>query len=220
MTTQMLSPVADHRRDEWPDDLLERLAAGDSALWADVVRAFRPCLLARASEVGLKPWQRQDMEQRVWLALLRNATSIRNPACLPGWLSTTARRTALTVLRGPFAAVSDATLLALSEEGRGLLPISPAMFEGPRAHLAVSLLTPEPILAAGLDLSGDTLHLGASRIASGTADFWTYNLGLHGGVFVATCLLLIKKHWNLGLLPSFRRALPTDKATATQTHTP
>lgn len=99
MTTQMLSPVADHRRDEWPDDLLERLAAGDSVLWADVVRAFRPCLLARASEVGLKPWQRQDMEQRVWLALLRNATSIRNPACLPGWLSTTARRTALTVLR-------------------------------------------------------------------------------------------------------------------------
>ena len=74
MTTQMLSPVADHRRDEWPDDLLERLAAGDSVLWADVVRAFRPCLLARASEVGLKSWQRQDMEQRVWLALLRNAT--------------------------------------------------------------------------------------------------------------------------------------------------
>lgn len=64
------------------------------------------------------------------------------------------------------------------------------------------------------------VNLGASRIASGTADFWTYNLGLHGGVFVATCLLLIKKHWNLGLLPSFRRALPTDKATATQTHTP
>jgi ATP-dependent helicase/nuclease subunit A len=47
------------------------------------------------------------------------------------------RLAALTVLRGPFAAVSDATLLALSEEGRGLLPVSSAMFEGPRAHLAV-----------------------------------------------------------------------------------
>lgn len=99
MTSQMLSPVAKLRHDEWPDDLLQRLTAGDSALWADVVRAFRPCLLARASEVGLKPWQRQDMEQRVWLALLQNATAIRNPACLPGWLSTTARRTALTLLR-------------------------------------------------------------------------------------------------------------------------
>lgn len=44
---------------------------------------------------------------------------------------------ALTVLRGPFAAVSDTTLLALSEEGRGLLPVSSAMFEGPRVHLAV-----------------------------------------------------------------------------------
>lgn len=99
MTTQMLSPAADDRRDAWPDDMLERLAAGDSALWADVVRAFRPCLLARASEFRLKPWQRQDLEQRVWLALLRNATSIRNPACLPGWLSTTARRSALNLLR-------------------------------------------------------------------------------------------------------------------------
>lgn len=99
MTTQVLSPVVHSRHDEWPDDLLDRIAAGDPALWADVVRAFRPCLLARASEVGLKPWQRQDMEQRVWLTLLQNATSIRNPACLPGWLSTTARRTALSLVR-------------------------------------------------------------------------------------------------------------------------
>lgn len=99
MTTQMLSPIANHSREDWPDDLLERLAAGDPAVWADVVRAFRPCLLARASELRLRPWQRQDLEQRVWLALLQHATSIRNPACLPGWLSTTARRMALTLLR-------------------------------------------------------------------------------------------------------------------------
>lgn len=98
MTTKTPGPVA-RDRDEWPDDLLDRLAAGDSAIWADVVRAFRPCLLARASEVGLKPWQRQDLEQRVWLALLQYAGSIRNPACLPGWLSTTARRTALSLIR-------------------------------------------------------------------------------------------------------------------------
>ncbi len=99
MTTQTPGPVAKPHRDAWPDDLLQRLAAGDSALWADVVRAFRPCLLARAAEVGLKPWQRQDLEQRVWLALFQHAGSIRDAACLPGWLSTTARRTALSLLR-------------------------------------------------------------------------------------------------------------------------
>ncbi len=98
MTTDTISPAANHRREPWPDDLLERLADSDSAVWEEVVRAFRPCLLARAAQAGLKPWQRQDLEQRVWLALLQHARSIRNPACLPGWLSTTARRMALTLL--------------------------------------------------------------------------------------------------------------------------
>jgi len=40
---------------------------------------------------------------------------------------------ALTVLRGPFAGVSDATLLALTEPGRGLTRVSAGMLEGPRA---------------------------------------------------------------------------------------
>lgn len=99
MTSQTLGPVGERQRREWPDDLLQRLAAGEPTVWEDVVRAFRPCILARASQVRLKPWQRQDLEQRVWLALFQHATSIRNPACLPGWLSTTARRTALSLLQ-------------------------------------------------------------------------------------------------------------------------
>lgn len=40
------------------------------------------------------------------------------------------------------------------------------------------------------------VNLGASRIASDTADFWTFNLALHGGVFLLTGLLLLKRHWN------------------------
>ncbi|MEO8544593.1 MAG: LPS export ABC transporter permease LptF [Betaproteobacteria bacterium] len=60
------------------------------------------------------------------------------------------------------------------------------------------------------------VNLGASRVSSGTADFWTFNLALHGGVFALTCLLLLKKHWNLSLLPSYRRSIPTN-ITATRT---
>ncbi|MCP5282715.1 MAG: LPS export ABC transporter permease LptF [Rhodoferax sp.] len=63
------------------------------------------------------------------------------------------------------------------------------------------------------------VNLGASRISSGTADFWTFNLGLHGGVFMVTCLLLFKKHWNIRLLPSFRRTRIPDTATVTTTRT-
>lgn len=50
------------------------------------------------------------------------------------------------------------------------------------------------------------LNLGASRIASGTADFWSFNLALHGGVFLLTGTLLAIRHWSLGLRPPRRRA--------------
>lgn len=98
MTSQTLSRDQNRQRHQWPDDVLERLAEGDAAMWEDVIRAFRPCILARAAQAGLKPWQRQDLEQRVWLTLFQHATSIRDPACLPGWLSTTARRMAFNLL--------------------------------------------------------------------------------------------------------------------------
>jgi len=45
------------------------------------------------------------------------------------------RLAALTVLRGPFASVSDTTLVALTDPGRGLRRVSSTMLEGPRAHL-------------------------------------------------------------------------------------
>ncbi len=57
------------------------------------------------------------------------------------------------------------------------------------------------------------VNLGASRIAAGASEFWSYNLALHGGVFVCTALLLFKKHWNLSLLPRLRRsAEPTARS--------
>lgn len=43
------------------------------------------------------------------------------------------------------------------------------------------------------------INLGSSRIASGTAQFSTFNLALHGGVFALTCSWLAARHWNLGL---------------------
>jgi RNA polymerase sigma factor (sigma-70 family) len=43
--------------------------------------------------------------QRTWVLLFRNADRIHDAACLPGWLSTTARREALAVLRSQQRAV-------------------------------------------------------------------------------------------------------------------
>lgn len=50
------------------------------------------------------------------------------------------------------------------------------------------------------------VNLGASRIGTAGLGFWGFNLALHGGVFVCTALVLVAKHWNLGLrLRSTRR---------------
>ncbi len=59
------------------------------------------------------------------------------------------------------------------------------------------------------------VNLGASRIASGTADFWTFNLTLHGGAFVLTILWLLKRHWNWAIRrPRMRHAPVDDPASA------
>lgn len=43
------------------------------------------------------------------------------------------------------------------------------------------------------------VNMGASRIGTASTSFWGFNLALHGGVFFLTVLLLVVKHWNLGL---------------------
>ncbi len=52
------------------------------------------------------------------------------------------------------------------------------------------------------------VNLGASRIASGTSDFWRFQLALHGGAFLVTVLLLAKLHWNWTFASSLRRRRP------------
>jgi len=59
------------------------------------------------------------------------------------------------------------------------------------------------------------VNLGVSRIAAGASAFWSYNLALHGGVFIITALLLLKKHWNLRLLPRLRRSSEPTSRSAT-----
>lgn len=92
-TATLISPSSPDLTDR--SATVKRLADGDPELWEEVVRTYRPCVLAQAARFGLDAWQRQDLEQRVWLALYEHAPKIRDTACLPGWLSTTARRAAI-----------------------------------------------------------------------------------------------------------------------------
>jgi RNA polymerase sigma factor (sigma-70 family) len=91
-------PVVDRRH-------LLALAAGDDATWQTTVRRYEGMLRSAARVVLRSDSDVDEAVQRTWVLLLRNAARINDPQCLPGWLSTTARREALAILRAQQRAV-------------------------------------------------------------------------------------------------------------------
>jgi RNA polymerase sigma factor (sigma-70 family) len=79
--------------------LVRHAAMGDEVAWADIVRSYTPLLASVCRRFGLSGMDADDIGARVWLHLLANISRIRDPAALPGWLRTTARRECQAVLR-------------------------------------------------------------------------------------------------------------------------
>jgi RNA polymerase sigma factor (sigma-70 family) len=84
---------------------LQALAAGDEATWQATVRRYEGLLRSAARGVLRSDADVDEAVQRTWVLLLRNAARINDPQCLPGWLSTTARREALAILRAQQRAI-------------------------------------------------------------------------------------------------------------------
>jgi RNA polymerase sigma factor (sigma-70 family) len=84
---------------------LQALAAGDDATWQVTVRRYEGLLRSAARVVLRSDADVDEAVQRTWVLLLRNAARINDPQCLPGWLSTTARREALAILRAQQRAI-------------------------------------------------------------------------------------------------------------------
>jgi RNA polymerase sigma factor (sigma-70 family) len=78
---------------------LPALAAGCEETWAATVRRYEPLLRSAARVVLRSDADVDEAVQRTWVLLFRNASRILDPRALPGWLSTTARREALSILR-------------------------------------------------------------------------------------------------------------------------
>ncbi|MCW2741053.1 MAG: polymerase, sigma-24 subunit, subfamily [Blastococcus sp.] len=78
---------------------LTALAAGDEATWHLTVRRYEALLRSAARVVLRSDADVDEAVQRAWVLLFRNAARIKDPQALPGWLSTTARREALAILR-------------------------------------------------------------------------------------------------------------------------
>lgn len=79
--------------------LVQHAAGGDERAWTDIVRSYTPLLDSVCRHYGMSRVDTDDIVGRVWLHLLTSISRIREPAALPGWLRTTARRECQATIR-------------------------------------------------------------------------------------------------------------------------
>jgi RNA polymerase sigma factor (sigma-70 family) len=79
-------------------DLVTRARNGDAAAWVELVDRFVPLVWAICRRFRLQDTECDDVGQNVWLGLVEALPQLRDPAALPGWLTTTTRRECLRVV--------------------------------------------------------------------------------------------------------------------------
>ena len=100
-------------------DLVARAKAGDRQAWDALVERYAPLIWSICRRHRLGRADADDVGQSVWLRLVDQLDRVRDPAALPGWLATTARRECLRVLgavQGPRASVYALDVESLPDE--------------------------------------------------------------------------------------------------------
>jgi RNA polymerase sigma factor (sigma-70 family) len=97
-------------------DLVIRARNGDKQAWDALVERYSTLIWRICRRHRLGDADAEDVGQSVWLHLVDQLDTVRDPAALPGWLVTTTRRECLRILRatqGPLTAgfVLDADML-------------------------------------------------------------------------------------------------------------
>jgi RNA polymerase sigma factor (sigma-70 family) len=87
------------RNDSLVTDLLESAAGGVESAWQEIIRRYSPLVTSVCRGHRLSGADAEDVGGNVWLRLVTNLGTIRQPEALPGWLATTARRECLNLLR-------------------------------------------------------------------------------------------------------------------------
>ena len=78
--------------------LVSRVGEGDQDAWNELIERYAPLVWSICGRCQLSREDVDDVAQSVWLLLMENIGSLREPAALPGWLATTTRREALRIL--------------------------------------------------------------------------------------------------------------------------
>ena len=103
--------------------LVARVGDGDQEAWNELVERYAPLVWSICVRYRLSRQDIDDVGQSVWLRLVDQLDRVRDPAALPGWLATTARRECLRVLcatQGPHASVFARDVETLADERIGL----------------------------------------------------------------------------------------------------
>jgi len=85
-----------------PPDFAElvRLArGGDARAWEDIVHGLSGLVWRALADFGMSAADRQDVYAAAFFRLFERMETIREPSKLPGWIATTARNEARTLLR-------------------------------------------------------------------------------------------------------------------------
>ena len=104
-------------------DLVARARSGDKGAWDALVERYSTLIWSICRRHRLGRADADDVSQSVWLRLLDQLDRVRDPAALPGWLATTARRECLRVLsaaHGSHAAMYARDIESLPDERAGL----------------------------------------------------------------------------------------------------
>jgi RNA polymerase sigma factor (sigma-70 family) len=103
-------------------DLVARARNGDRQAWDALVERYAPLIWSICRRHRLGRADADDVGQSVWLRLLDQLDRVREPAALPGWLSTTTRRECLRVLsaaQGPHATIYALDVESLPDQRAG-----------------------------------------------------------------------------------------------------
>ena len=105
------------RDDPYVVALVARATEGDEGAWDEIVDRYAPLVWSICARYRLPPADIEDVVQTIWAGLVKELGKLREPAALPGWLSTTTRRECLRLVKEsqryePFGAEPEDSLLA------------------------------------------------------------------------------------------------------------
>jgi RNA polymerase sigma factor (sigma-70 family) len=80
-------------------DLVEAAASGDDNAWKALYGRYTPLISSVCRRYRLAGSDADDVSQAVWLRLVQQLNRLREPNALPGWILTTTRNEALSVIK-------------------------------------------------------------------------------------------------------------------------